>query len=129
VTPVTDGEGPRPLVFELAREVGMERCEVIEKCLQLGVPIRDGRIDKALFLAANYSKLSELADDPDRTAAGLIKNVTESVVGDRLSFNVRAYGKAWTGEDADTEFVCQGIGEAVIERLRECGLEIRRVAG
>jgi len=36
---------------ELAREAGMERREVIEKCMELGVPIFQGRIDKTLFLA------------------------------------------------------------------------------
>jgi hypothetical protein len=29
----------------------MERREVIEKCMELGVPIFQGRIDKTLFLA------------------------------------------------------------------------------
>jgi hypothetical protein len=41
---------------ELAREAGMERREVIEKCMELGVPIFQGRIDKTLFLA-NVSQL------------------------------------------------------------------------
>jgi hypothetical protein len=36
---------------ELAREAGIERREVIEKCMELGVPIFQGRIDKTLFLA------------------------------------------------------------------------------
>ena len=36
---------------ELAREAGMERRDVIEKCMELGVPIFQGRIDKTLFLA------------------------------------------------------------------------------
>jgi len=36
---------------ELAREAGLERREVISKCLELGVPIFQGRIDKSLFLA------------------------------------------------------------------------------
>jgi hypothetical protein len=36
---------------ELAREAGVERREVIEKCMELGVPIFQGRIDKTLFLA------------------------------------------------------------------------------
>jgi hypothetical protein len=36
---------------ELAREAGMERREVIEKCMEMGVPIFQGRIDKTLFLA------------------------------------------------------------------------------
>lgn len=37
---------------ELAREAGMHRREVIAKCMQLGVPIFEGRIDKTLFLAS-----------------------------------------------------------------------------
>ena len=36
---------------ELAREAGIERREVIEKCMEMGVPIFQGRIDKTLFLA------------------------------------------------------------------------------
>ena len=35
---------------ELGREAGMHRREVITKCMQLGVPIFQGRIDKTLFL-------------------------------------------------------------------------------
>ena len=35
---------------ELARETGMHRREVITKCMELGVPIFQGRIDKTLFL-------------------------------------------------------------------------------
>jgi len=34
---------------ELAQETGMERREVIAKCMELGVPIFHGRIDKTLF--------------------------------------------------------------------------------
>ena len=36
---------------ELAREAGIERREVIEKCMEMGVPIFQGRIDKTLFMA------------------------------------------------------------------------------
>jgi hypothetical protein len=35
---------------ELAREIGMHRREVITRCMQLGVPIFQGRIDKTLFV-------------------------------------------------------------------------------
>ena len=35
---------------ELGREAGMHRREVIAKCMELGVPIFQGRIDKTLFL-------------------------------------------------------------------------------
>ncbi len=37
---------------ELAAETGLQRREVIEKCLALGVPIFHGRIDKTLFLTS-----------------------------------------------------------------------------
>ncbi len=37
---------------ELAREAGLERREVISKCMEMGVPIFQGRIDKTLFLAS-----------------------------------------------------------------------------
>jgi 3-deoxy-D-manno-octulosonate 8-phosphate phosphatase KdsC-like HAD superfamily phosphatase len=37
---------------ELARETGLERKAVISKCMELGVPIFQGRIDKTLFMAS-----------------------------------------------------------------------------
>ena len=37
---------------ELARESGLERREVISKCMELGVPIFQGRIDKTLFMSS-----------------------------------------------------------------------------
>jgi hypothetical protein len=37
---------------ELARETGLERKDVISKCMELGVPIFQGRIDKTLFMAS-----------------------------------------------------------------------------
>jgi hypothetical protein len=43
---------------ELARESGLERRDVIAKCIEMGVPIFNGRIDKTLFL---YS----LRESPD----------------------------------------------------------------
>ena len=46
---------------ELAREAGLERRDVIEKCMELGVPIFQGRIDKTLFLAS-LSEQSASAD-------------------------------------------------------------------
>ena len=36
---------------ELGREAGMHRREVIRKCMELGVPIFQGRIDKTLFVS------------------------------------------------------------------------------
>jgi hypothetical protein len=36
---------------ELAREAGMERRDVLAKCMELGVPVFHGRIDKTLFMA------------------------------------------------------------------------------
>jgi hypothetical protein len=37
---------------ELAREAGLDRRDVIVKCVELGVPIFNGRIDKTLFLSS-----------------------------------------------------------------------------
>lgn len=37
---------------ELARETGLERRDIIVKCVELGVPIFNGRIDKTLFLSS-----------------------------------------------------------------------------
>ena len=37
---------------ELADEVNMKRREVIAKCMEMGVPIFNGRIDKTLFLSS-----------------------------------------------------------------------------
>ncbi len=36
---------------ELGREAGMHRRDVISKCMEMGVPIFQGRIDKTLFLS------------------------------------------------------------------------------
>lgn len=49
---------------ELAREAGMERRDVIEKCMEMGVPIFQGRIDKTLFQA----NLSQQASASSSTA-------------------------------------------------------------
>jgi hypothetical protein len=45
---------------ELARESGLDRRDVITKCVELGVPIFNGKIDKTLFL----STLRETAAAP-----------------------------------------------------------------
>jgi hypothetical protein len=37
---------------ELARESGLERRDVIVKCVEWGIPIFNGRIDKTLFLSS-----------------------------------------------------------------------------
>ena len=52
---------------ELAREADMERSEVIEKCMELGVPIFQGRIDKTLFKASMRAQAAR--DQPDVAAA------------------------------------------------------------
>ena len=36
---------------ELSKELGMDRQEIIRLCLQEGVPIYQGKIDKTLFAA------------------------------------------------------------------------------
>ncbi len=36
---------------ELAHEYGLKRAEVLTKCVELGIPVFQGRIDKSLFVA------------------------------------------------------------------------------
>jgi hypothetical protein len=50
---------------ELARETGLERKDVISKCMELGVPIFQGRIDKTLFIAS----LGQASSSQQATAA------------------------------------------------------------
>jgi dTDP-4-amino-4,6-dideoxygalactose transaminase len=57
VANLTEGDGIMAIHLtptELAREAGLERREVIEKCMEMGVPIFQGRIDKTLFLASMH---------------------------------------------------------------------------
>ena len=49
---------------ELARESGLERRDVIAKCMEMGVPIFQGRIDKTLFIAS----LQDAGGAPKQTA-------------------------------------------------------------
>ena len=51
---------------ELAREAGLDRRDVIVKCVELGVPIFNGRIDKTLFLSC----LGEVVPAPAGAATG-----------------------------------------------------------
>jgi hypothetical protein len=50
---------------ELADEVDMQRQEVIARCVQMGVPILHGRIDKTLFITS----LRQLTDQTQKRAA------------------------------------------------------------
>jgi hypothetical protein len=43
---------------ELAEELNMKRREVISKCMEMGVPIFNGRIDRSLFVT-NLRSLGE----------------------------------------------------------------------
>ncbi len=55
---------------ELAREAGLERRDVISKCVELGVPIFHGRIDKTLFMTTLRQEASVPAAPPPRLATG-----------------------------------------------------------
>ena len=46
---------------ELARESGLERRDVIKKCVEMGVPIFNGKIDKTLFLSSLRSMDTRVA--------------------------------------------------------------------
>jgi hypothetical protein len=53
---------------ELARETGYERRDVIAKCMEMGVPIFQGRIDKTLFIASLQTLGSAQATPAEATA-------------------------------------------------------------
>ena len=53
---------------ELAREAGLERRDVIVKCVELGVPIFNGRIDKTLFLSS-LQEITTISTAPHRAQA------------------------------------------------------------
>jgi hypothetical protein len=50
---------------ELSKELGIDRQEVIRVCLQEGVPIYQGKIDKTLFAA----QLEPLGRTPPKAAS------------------------------------------------------------
>jgi hypothetical protein len=52
---------------ELADEMNMKRREVISKCMEMGVPIFNGRIDKTLFLS-NLRHLGQVQKTPQAAA-------------------------------------------------------------
>ena len=52
---------------ELADEMNMKRREVIFKCMEMGVPIFNGRIDKTLFLS-NLRQLNQAQGSPQAAA-------------------------------------------------------------
>ncbi|MGH2953735.1 MAG: translation initiation factor IF-2 N-terminal domain-containing protein [Solirubrobacterales bacterium] len=53
---------------ELAEEMNMKRREVISKCMEMGVPIFNGRIDKTLFLSNLRHLGAERPNQPQAAA-------------------------------------------------------------
>ena len=49
---------------ELADELHMKRRDVIEKCMQMGVPIFNGRIDRTLFESSLRSLTKQGSGQP-----------------------------------------------------------------
>ena len=59
---------------ELGREAGMHRRDVIAKCMELGVPIFQGRIDKTLFMSSSSTRLrARNPPEPERTRANPLR--------------------------------------------------------
>ena len=54
---------------ELARESGLERRDVINKCVEWGIPIFNGRIDKTLFLCSLRAAPSSQQPRPQAASA------------------------------------------------------------
>jgi hypothetical protein len=56
---------------ELAREAGLDRRDVIAKCVELGVPIFNGKIDKSLFLSSLRASAAQVSGSAHRAAGAL----------------------------------------------------------
>jgi hypothetical protein len=54
---------------ELAREAGLDRRDVIVKCVELGVPIFNGKIDKTLFLSSMAEAPGQMSSQPHAASA------------------------------------------------------------
>jgi hypothetical protein len=52
---------------ELAEEMNMKRRDVISKCMEMNVPIFNGRIDKTLFVS-NLRQLGKASGRPQAAA-------------------------------------------------------------
>jgi hypothetical protein len=50
---------------ELAKEMGMNRGEVIRICIEEGVPIYQGKVDKTLFHAAQLAAVGATSSGDD----------------------------------------------------------------
>jgi hypothetical protein len=53
---------------ELADELNMKRREVISKCMEMGVPIFNGRIDRSLFVT-NLQSITKMQKSKGAAAA------------------------------------------------------------
>lgn len=59
----------------------------------------------------------------------VITEAAVETVGDHLRWNEAAYGKAWTGEDEDTRFLCYDVADKVTAALDAAGFQIVRKPG
>lgn len=69
---------------------------------------------------------ASMEGDDEATLLLLLRDVIHDSVEDKLQWNVNAYGKAWTGEGEDTEFLVYDAPGSVLEALHEAGFEVRR---
>ena len=86
---------------ELGREAGMHRREVISKCMEMGVPIFQGRIDKTLFLSTLKQAKSTQA-----AAAGVASARSLAGLPLRIGLHTRHY------EGEPMEAVTAGVAGA-----------------
>lgn len=64
---------------------------------------------------------------PEEAFSAMYEAIVKSVDG-HLEWNVKAYGKAWTGEGEDTEFLCSGAAECATAALYDLGYRVARRA-
>lgn len=78
-----------------------------------GLPSDQEAFDKADRLVSGKQSSAELQGDVVEEARAEIIAVVES----NLAWNLKAYGKAWTGEGEDTEFIVGDAAERVVADL------------
>lgn len=66
---------------------------------------------------------SDWREVPEHIFAAMNEAIVKSVQS-HLDFNVAAYGKAWTEEGEDTEFICSGAAECAAAALYGEGFRV-----
>lgn len=102
---------------ELARMTGLDRRDVISKCMEIGVPIFRGRIDPALFLESlqrDYPAGFFAALSDDRAAHFVLFDSSGNMIDsfDSAADVARAARRIASAEEGNREHFCLVVYDA-----------------